>query len=133
MARGDIRLSPRHGVNPSVGVCFLCGEDDGTVVLPGMMKGDKEAPRRAVWTREPCPKCKDWQKQGVILISVSDAKTTDKDDPYRTGGWVVIKDEAVERWPIDDAMRIGMLKHRMAWIEDEVWEMLGLPALEDGS
>ena len=76
MAAGDrgIYLSPKHGLNPSLGVCFYCLEDDGTVVLPGRLKGDVEAPRKAVWSMEPCPKCKDLMTQGVLLISTRDGE-----------------------------------------------------------
>lgn len=122
-----IRLSGKHGVNPSVGVCFICGEDNGEIMLPGRLPGDEQAPHRGVWHKEPCPKCIDWMKQGVILISVNEAKTDDQENPYRTGGWCVVTDEAIKRWPIDDDMRDSMIERRMAWIEDEVWDGLGLP------
>lgn len=39
-----ITISPKHGVNPSVLVCTLCGKDIA-VVLFGKLKGDEQAPR----------------------------------------------------------------------------------------
>lgn len=56
MAKGDIRLSKKHGVNPSVTVCAVCGKDLG-VALFGRLKGDVEAPRK-VFDAEPCDDCK---------------------------------------------------------------------------
>lgn len=133
MAKGDIRLSPKHGVNPSLGVCFVCNEESGEIILPGRMRGDQQAPHRGVWHKEPCPKCIEWMKKGVILISVKDGEP-DHDNPYRTGGWCVIKDEAIERMPIDDHVRKGLLKHRRGFLEDAAWEALGLPReATDGS
>ena len=64
-------------------------------------------------------------KKGVILISVR--KGSDMDNPYRTGGWVVIKDEAIERMPLDDDTRAGLLKARKGFLEDDAWDKLGLP------
>lgn len=125
MSKGDIRLSPKHGVNASMGICYVCNEDSGEIILPGLLKGDQKAPHKAVWHDHPCPKCEDWMKKGVILISVKDGE--DHDNPYRTGGWCVLKDEAIERMPIDDAMKRGMIKHRMAFLEDEAWDALGIP------
>ena len=126
MAKGDIRLSPKHGVNPSLGVCFVCNEESGEVILPGRMRGDAEAPRKAVWHKEPCPKCEKWMKAGVILISVKDGEP-DRENPYRTGGWCVIKDEAIKRMPIDEDVRAGLLSKRMGFLEDAAWDALGIP------
>ena len=55
MERG-IRLSEKHGVNPSVMLCFLCGESYGVALL-GKHKDehshDAEAPREGVYEMEP--------------------------------------------------------------------------------
>ncbi len=125
----SIRVSEKHGVNPSMGVCFFCGEDDGTIILPGRLEGDKEAPRRAVWSHEPCPTCKDYMKQGVILISVRADPDADVTNPYRTGGFVVMKDEAIERM-FDPKTAPAVLKKRVAFVDDETWDMIGLPRVE---
>jgi hypothetical protein len=63
----------------------------------------------------------------VILISVRE--TTDPEEqknPYRTGGWVVVKEEAVERI-FDPASAKAVLKRRMAFVTDETWDQLGIP------
>lgn len=49
----SIRLSEKHGVNPMLASCFLCGEDTGEIALLGKMKGDAAAPHRGVITKEP--------------------------------------------------------------------------------
>lgn len=121
----NIRISPKHGVNPSMGVCFYCGEDDGTIIQPGRLEGDAEAPRRAVWTKEPCPKCKGWMAQGIMLI---EATGPESDNPNRTGRLWVVKQEAVERMGLPPAMLADVIQRRMAFIEPEVSHRLGLTA-----
>jgi len=124
---GKITLSPKHGLNPSLGLCYYCNEEDGTVVLPGKSRrGDEESPRKAVWSLDPCKKCGDYMKQGVILISVRDGETKTK-NPYRTGKWVVIKESGVDRLPIHHEVIKRLLQSRYSFVEDTVWAALGLP------
>lgn len=121
----SIRLSVKHGMNPSLGVCFLCGEKSGEIILPGRLPDDQQAPPKGVWHKHPCPKCEEWQKQGVIFISVRDGG--DEENAYRTGNFIVLKDEAVERMPINDNMKASILKSRACFMEDKAWDWLGLP------
>lgn len=120
----SIRLSPKHGVNPLLGVCFVCGKDDGTVVLAGRLKDDAEAPRRAVWSREPCETCHEDMRQGIIFLSVRDGESGD--NPYRTGRFAVVRESAVRRM-IKEPMLSELLAKRLCFIEDATWRQLGLP------
>lgn len=133
----SIKLSPKHGLNPSVMLCFLCGEPSG-VAIPGQLRpernkageitnSDPEAPREAVWDYEPCSKCSDLMTQGVMLIEVDESKTTDKNNPYRTGSMCVIKDDALSRIMKDGDLRDTVLRRRAAFIPTEVWDAIGLP------
>ena len=125
MGKCSITLSPKHGVNPSMGVCYYCGKDDGTIMLPGRMKGDREAPRRAVWSKEPCKECEGYMVQGVILISVQPGPPSS--NPYRTGGWVVVREDAVRRMITATELLAQVLKCRWAFVDDETWDKVGLP------
>lgn len=51
-----IRISEKHGVNPSLECCLLCGKEMG-IVLFGRLKGDAEAPKQ-VCTGNICDDCK---------------------------------------------------------------------------
>ena len=51
-------------------------------------------------------------------------------DPYRTGGWVIVKDEAVRRMIQPEALVEHIIKRRMCFVPDSVWTALGLPAIE---
>lgn len=122
-----IRLSEKHGVNPAVEQCFVCMKDVG-VVLFGRLRDDAEAPRRACVSREPCAECQKLMELGIILISVDEKKSDgDMQNPYRTGGWCVVKEEAVRRMFDDGPILDSVLKYRMAFIEDEAWDKIGLP------
>lgn len=123
-----IRLSEKHGVNPSVSVCFYCGEDKNELVLPGRLPRDAEAPRRAVWSMEPCDQCKEWMAQGVVLISTRDGEAGGN-DPYRTGQLCVIKDEALKRIVQPKELLDDILRRRFCFIEDQTWDAIGLPRI----
>lgn len=90
-----ITLHPEHGVNPSIGVCFWCGKDDGTVLLLGHNKG-KEAPRRMVASYEPCPDCRDLMSKGITVMEADEPKHY-SEQPRPTGNWVVVSAEAIRR------------------------------------
>lgn len=123
----DIRVSPKHGLNPSISVCVICGEDKNELIVPGRLKGDAEAPRRAVWNYEPCDTCKRHMELGVIVVCVNEKLTTDKNNPYRDGRIVVVKDEAIKK-VISPEMAENILKSRFCFMPDTVWDALGLPA-----
>jgi len=127
----SIVLSPRHGVNPSVEKCFICGTDVGVVLFGRIGYRDKEAPRSCCVTREPCAQCAEWMRMGVILISVRDGESGQ--NPYRTGNMCVVKEETLARLitPLEHAKKV--LKQRVAFVEDSVWKALGLETREDVS
>lgn len=106
MSKG-IKLSPKYGVNPTIPVCFFCGEDKNEIAMLGRIgdgrKGeDFEAPRAMCIDYEPCDKCKDAMSKGVTIISASNY-TEDGRPPvskdeygnlvYPTGAWSVVKTE----------------------------------------
>ena len=83
MTKGSIKLSPKHGANPTMLHCICCGETYGIGLL-GRIKGkeDIEAPKDTY--QGLCNKCKSVVDQGgVMIIEVRDGKTGD--NPYRTG------------------------------------------------
>ncbi len=131
MARGDIRLSEKHGVNPSLGICFWCGEAD-TVVLLGKLPGDAQAPHKMILDYEPCPKCADQFALGIGIFECNEhgvegqAPITPKGQHpilYPTGRLVVLKPDAVERI-FDDGVTEQILRKRKAYIDTEAFDAL---------
>lgn len=123
----SIRVSEKYGVNPSLSQCFFCGGDKNELLLFGRLPGDKEAPRKAVYSHEPCDTCKSYMEQGIMLISVRA-----KDIEYRTGNLCVIKEEAIKRM-LDEPLLSNVLKQRFLFINDADWKLLGLPTAEEGT
>ena len=176
MNSGYIALSPEHGLNPMVGLCFFCNKSKDLVLL-GRLPGDAKAPYQAVIDKTPCDECSKLMKMGVILISVDEKKSTvrehtcrrckhvwrapirmsknttnlsgemtetcpkcntshsinssphmlDDQNPWRTGGWVVVKDDMIRRAVTPPELANKILKQRVCFIPDEAWDLMGLP------
>ena len=107
MSKGDIRLSKKYGVNPSIPICFWCGQEKNEIALLGHIgdgrRGeDLEAPRNILLDYEPCDGC---QKNMALGVTVMEAEISPifKNQPefqpgtYPTGKWIVLKKEAADR------------------------------------
>ena len=69
----NIKVSPKHGLNPTIPQCFWCGKDKNEVALFGKMnKEDSQASRRVIMDYEPCDKCKELFSKGIHVIGVSE-------------------------------------------------------------
>lgn len=143
-----IRLSPEHGLNPSVALCYFCQEPKGLALLGAMSPARRdrlfgpghkspmdtptsaEAPRQATYDEEPCDACKKLMELGVILISYDPAQSgEDPRNPWRTGGWCVVRDDGVRRLLDDKETKLldAILERRFVFVEDKVWDAVGLP------
>ena len=91
--KDSIKLSPKHGVNPSILHCFICGKETGLSLL-GKLKDDKEAPKDVTNPHELCDDCKKQINAGnKFILEVKD--NTDEYNPERTGRLICIKGEAL--------------------------------------
>ena len=127
-----IRVSEKHGVNPSLGICFWCGGDDGTVLLVGKLPGDKAAPHRMFVSYDPCDTCKEGFAQGVAFIEAREVETFDGQpaiqknglqELYPTGRYMVVKAEAVPRLLSPEVVETTLEKRR-AYIDVDGYEKL---------
>jgi hypothetical protein len=117
MTDKGIRLHEKHGVNPTIPLCFWCGEEKNEIVLLGAAyKG--EAPKNMLIDHEPCDACKARMAQGIALI---EATPDSEGKPKFTGRWAVVREEAIEHifTPGDTVARV--LKHRKAFMEPEAF------------
>jgi len=110
---GKLIISEKHGVNPCVLVCPICGQDSGVAML-GKLKGDAEAPRQMA-DPQPCKRCAEAMAKGVIFLSVRDGEGGK--NPYRTGKLIGLTEEAAAK--ICDPK-----KSRVYFMEDSVWEQV---------
>lgn len=98
-----IKLSEKYGVNPTIPVCFFCGEEKNEVALLGKItdkqtKEEIEAPMRTVIDYEPCDKCKEQWSKGVAIIEVTKndlGRRCIAKDVQPTGRFIVLKPEAL--------------------------------------
>lgn len=116
----SIRLSKKHGVNPSLMLCSWCGEPSGVALL-GRLPNDKEAPREAVFDDVPCEKCEKGMARGITLIAaeIVDGK------PKRTGAWWVITEDAARRM-FEGHEAEETMRSKKAFIDSDMVEFLGL-------
>ena len=88
----SIKLSKKHGVNPTIPICFWCGKEKNEVALLGELKGDAEAPKHVIVDYEPCDKCKELFSKGIQIIGVVD-------QPIVDGMFPIVVDGDVELYP----------------------------------
>lgn len=139
-------LHPKHGLNPTMTTCFYCNELASILLVGsrtkkfkeiGLAKKDGEMNMNiGVIDAKPCSQCERYMKQGVILISIRDGEETEMENakrekrlpnPYRTGGWAVVRDEFIQRVINPPELASQILKQRFCFVPDYAWDKLGLP------
>lgn len=68
----SIRISPKHGLNPSICKCFWCGQAKNELALLGRLRGDTEAPGTIIADMVPCDTCQENMAKGIALLAVTD-------------------------------------------------------------
>ena len=66
--KDGITLHPEHGLNPSIEVCMICGEEMGIALLGNNIKG--QAPHH-ICTGGVCDNCKKIIDEEAVLLSKS--------------------------------------------------------------
>jgi hypothetical protein len=126
---GNIPLSTKHGVNPTLGVCAYCGKETGEIGLPGLLhtntKQDVEAPRHMVLSLEPCGHCKERLKEYVMFVEVT-ARPPAGLEPTRTGNTFWLRDHLIEQMLNDGELKQHVLERRIAFILAEDAKKMGL-------
>ena len=89
----EVKLSPKHGVNPTIPICFWCGKEKNEVALLGQInKEDAEAPRRVIMDYEPCEQCKELFSMGIHIIGVST-------EPIVETMFPIVNDDNIKLYP----------------------------------
>ena len=101
MSKG-IKISPKHGLNPTIPVCFWCGKQKNEIALMGRMENDIEAPKNMVLDYVPCEECQSHMAMGVAVLEASDHPNTEGQPPmqkgvYPTSRFVVVTTECADR------------------------------------
>lgn len=104
--------------------CFICGKVKH-LLLDKRLKNS--LPQNAVYDKEPCDSCKEIMKQGVLFIGVKNNQTEEeKNNPYRTGQIIGIKEDAVKKMTINPDLKADILNKRICYIEEDVLIKFGL-------
>lgn len=125
-----IRLSEKHGVNPTIPVCFWCGNEKNEIALLGKLPNDAEAPMHAVLDFEPCEECRKKFNSGVTLFEVTDRPIMEGQPPinrsnlYLSGRYVVVKPEIIRVIIINPELAENIIKAKKGLIDEEVFEQL---------
>lgn len=134
----SILLHPKYGVNPTMTRCFYCGKEDKIILVgnktskwkeAGLCSADGEMAKCVgVIDMEPCPECAKYMKDGIILISVRDGESGT--NPFRTGGFAVITEDALLQFLGEGELFHQVLKHRFCFVDNTIWNESGLPKIE---
>ena len=99
----NINLSPKHGVNPTMPICFWCEQEKNEIALLGLLPNDAGAPRHCVLDYEPCDACREKWDAGVVILEVTATNPHEippihsaRGDFYPTGRYMVFKPQALE-------------------------------------
>lgn len=116
MSKG-IEISPKHGLNPTIPVCFWCGKDKNEIALLGRIRekttnrfganvtkrdSDIEAPRKTILDYEPCDECMKMWYNGVVVLEVQQTPIMPNQPEiqkglYPTSRYVVMTVEGADR------------------------------------
>lgn len=118
------RFHKKYGFNPTIPLCYYCGMEKKEIALLGDAYKEK-APKEMVINKIPCSHCSKFMKLGVIFIGVRDGEPQ-TDNPYRTGEFLVIKDETIKKMPMDSKTREEILKRRVCFIEQSILKNWGI-------
>ncbi len=98
----NIRISPKHGVNPTIPICFWCGKEKNEIALLGRISSkkvvknawdgtstqitdsDMEAPKNMILDYEPCDECRANMSQGITLLACSNRPFIEGMPPVQT-------------------------------------------------
>lgn len=103
MARDSIKISPNHGLNPTIPICFWCGEEKNEIAIMGKInEHDDEMPMHACLDYEPCESCQNKMKLGVTVIEATTTSNAATNVPmqsnaYPTGRWSVVTRDFINR------------------------------------
>jgi hypothetical protein len=128
MAKGDIKLSKKHGLQPVIPLCLYCGEQKDEIRLYGA-EGDKLAKfmgykdgalpmsMHIPGDLDPCTKCKD---TGNIYIVVVDQATG------TIVSAVTTKEDQIKKLVTDETIIKDILNKRVVLVDQETALSVGI-------
>lgn len=123
-------ISKKHGVNPTIPICFWCRKEKNEIALLGKLPGDTEAPRSTwlVGDYEPCDACKKLREQGIELIEAADRpvihpKQLPYHGAYPTGRHMILSEHGV-RTIFSPEIADDLCKRKIGFMDSETFAKL---------
>ena len=133
MSDDGLVLSDKHGMNPTIAVCFFCGQSKDEIILTGRA-GEKIAkkaghpdgamPMYSCVDKVPCETCAKYMENGIIVIETED-NPVNREYPERTGNMWVMGEKILARI-LDGKTAKAALETRAVFVERSVVRILGL-------
>jgi hypothetical protein len=117
----QIPLSPKHGVNPSLLVCPVCGKDSG-VALCGRLPQDAEAPHRML-DQSPCPTCEGLLSTNILFHIIADSTPERTPNPPILTSAFVPEETALAALNSEE-IRASVKQSRRCYVHQSTWERL---------
>jgi len=128
-------LDGEHGVAPMIPRCLFCGEAKNELVMLGrqvrrLAKAVNRTPEQVmregvVMDDAPCDKCEANMSLGITFIEVDEAESM-PGKPSLTGGYAVVKEEAVRDMIQPPELAEQIIRKRKALVPIQTMELLGL-------
>lgn len=118
----NIKISPKHGLNPLIPKCFFCGKEKNEIAVLGKIdREDSEAPRSAIIDYVPCEACQKKFESGILLIEVSEEPVAKNqmeiiEGAYPTGKWVLVLENFIRQLIVDEDLAESVIKSGHALI-----------------
>ena len=124
-----IELSPNYGLNPTIGICFFCGEETRTIAIAGKLPNDEKAPTKDVLNYEPCDKCRAKFEQGIAFFGVTKTALDNRPEialnTYLTGSAIVLTEDDVRNAQfIKDEIKDKIIETGHALIPEDLLQAL---------
>lgn len=120
--------------------CYFCGGDSQILINSRLTPRDAsnvEKAHQKIINMEPCDKCSEFMKKGIILLTIDSAKSGENwnkhdgsdylmPDPHRMGGFIVLTENGLRHLCLPPEMEQWAFKKRWMFIEHETAEQIGL-------
>lgn len=114
-------------------ICLICGrqhKDDSAILMDTRFTTKEIAQKREAEMSKPsdygdCNECKANKEKGIVLIGFDESKSDFTVKPqgagfYRTGQYLVVKEESYKRFPFPQEHIDAGLKHRCMFIPEQL-------------
>ncbi len=102
----SIKVSEKHGLNPSICLCPVCRKENGIALL-GKLKGDTEAPKYII-DQDLCDECKKQVYDGKMFFVEVNISVTGEIIGH-TGRTIIISKEDAKQILTDSQIVIGYI------------------------